>query len=147
MRRGLAIVLVGAADRRMLPALRLVPQLAFSEARALHVCTDAAAAHTLATAWMELGLEWLPLHIAEPQGDEVLATTVRRVVEQELRARPAVTVLVPEMDLGRWWQPLLHRGTGRTIAWHLAGIRDVTIAVLPAPVRVGAYDDGPSVPT
>ena len=147
MTRGLAIVLVGAADRRMLPALRLVHQLSFSEARALHVCTDAAAAHALATAWMELGLEWLPLHIAEPLDDEALAATVRRVVEQERCGRPAVTVLVPEMDLGRWWQPLLHRGTGRTIAWHLSGLRDVTTAVLPVPVRVDVYGDEPSVPT
>ena len=38
---------------------------------------------------------------------------------------------VPEIDLGRWWQPLLHRGIGRDIAWHLHDLRQVTTVVLP----------------
>jgi hypothetical protein len=128
--RGLVIVLVGAVDRRMLPALALVPQLADCDARAVHVCLDRVEAHQLATAWMDFGLDWLPLQIEEPTG-VTLAESVRHIVEREAIARPRVTVLVPEMDLGRWWQPLLHRGTGRHIAWHLHDLRRVTTAVLP----------------
>jgi hypothetical protein len=131
--RGLVVVLVGAVDRRMMPALGLVPQLASSEARALHVCLDVDAARELATAWMDLGLDWLPLHIEDANGDD-LATAVRRVIEREAATRSAVTVLIPEIDLCRWWQPLLHRATGRTIAWRLYGLRRVTTAVLPVPV-------------
>jgi hypothetical protein len=128
--RGLVIVLVGAVDRRMLPALALVPQLADCDARAVHVCLDRVEAHQLATAWMDFDLGWLPLEIEEPTG-VTLAASVRHIVEREAIARPRVTVLVPEMDLGRWWQPLLHRGTGRHIAWHLHDLRRVTTVVLP----------------
>ncbi len=135
--RRLALVLLGAVDRRMLPALTLVPQLARCEARALHISVDPAAAHDLARAWMDLDLHWLPLHIEEPTGP-TLAGTVRDVVGRELRARPGVTVIVPEMDLGRWWQPLLHRSAGREIAWHLHGLRRVTTVVLPVRLDLGA---------
>jgi hypothetical protein len=128
--RGLAMVLVGAVDRRMFPALALVPQLADTDARAVHVCLDPVEAHQLATAWMDFGLDWLPLQIEEPTG-VTLAESVRHIVEREAIVRPRVTVLVPEIDLGRWWQPLLHRGMGRHIAWHLHELRRVTTVVLP----------------
>lgn len=128
--RALALVLLGAVDRRMLPALTLVPQLAMCEARALHISVDPPAAHDLARAWMDLGLDWLPLHIEEATGP-TLAASVRDIVDRELAGRPRVTVIVPEMDLGRWWQPLLHRSAGREIAWHLHGLRRVTTIVLP----------------
>lgn len=127
---GLAVVLVGAVDRRMLPALALVPMLADCEARAVHVAFDPGASYCLASAWMDLGLEWLPLHIEEPVAP-TLAGCVRHVIGREAASRPSVTVLVPEIDLGRWWQPLLHRGAGRDIAWHLHGLERVTTVVLP----------------
>jgi hypothetical protein len=133
--RGLVIVLVGAVDRRMLPALALVPQLADCDARAIHVCLDQTEACQLAMAWMDFGLDWLPLQIEDPTSVS-LVESVRHIVEREAIARPRVTVLVPEMDLGRWWQPLLHRGTGRHIAWHLHELRRVTTVVLPVPVRI-----------
>jgi hypothetical protein len=134
--RGLTVVLIGAVDRRMLPALALVPQLADSEARAVHISVDPVEAHRLATTWMDLNLDWLPLHIEEPQG-ETLAESVRAVIRREMEGRPRVTVLVPEIDLGRWWQPILHRGIGRDIAWHLHDLDRVTTAVLP--VRVDTF--------
>jgi hypothetical protein len=132
--RRLAVVLVGTADRRVLPALALIPQLAMHEARALHINFDSEQAHALATAWMHLGLQWLPLHIEEPSAS-TLAESVRDVIVAEARHRPSVAVLVPEIDLGRWWQPLLHRGTGRAIAWHLYDLPNVTTAVLPVRVE------------
>ena len=128
--RGLVIVLVGAVDRRMLPALALVPQLADCDARAVHVCFDQTETCQLETAWMDFGLDWLPLHVETPTG-VTLAESVRHIVEREAVARPRVNVLVPEMDLGHWWQPLLHRGMGRHIAWHLHDLRGVTTVVLP----------------
>lgn len=135
--RGLVMVLIGAADRRMLPALKLAPQLTLSEARAVHIALDASETHHLATAWMELQLDWLPLHIEEPTGG-TLVESIRHVVEREAAKRPSVTVLVPEFDLGRWWQPLLHRGMGRRVAWHLHDIERATTAVLPVRIELHA---------
>ena len=139
--RPLALVLVAAVDRRMLPAIALLPQLAGFDAQALHVATDAEQSHRLARDWMELGVSSLPLQIEESAGAS-LAATVRRVVEREVASRPGVTVIVPEMDLGRWWQPLLHRGTGRLVAWELAKLRQVTTVVVPVrvdlPARTGS---------
>jgi len=139
-RPGLVLVLVGAADRRMLPALHLVPQLD-GEARALHVAVDPEQAAALAAAWVQLGLAWLPLELAEPGGATV-AAAVRNLVVREAAGRPRVTVLVPELDL-RWrWQLLLHRGCGREIAWHLQGLRRVVTAVLPVPVDLAGVSPG-----
>ncbi len=109
---GLVVVLIEAVDRRMLPALSLVPELAAQEARAVHIGLDAADAARLARAWMDLDLHWLPLHIEEPTGPTV-TSSVRAVIARYAADGRRVTVLVPEADLGRWWQPLLHRGCGR----------------------------------
>jgi hypothetical protein len=133
----LAIVLVAGADRRVLPALAFVPQLQGAEVRAVHVALDPAAGMRIARDWMTLSLTELPLHIEEPV-DASLAVTVRALVARELRARPRVTVIVPEMDLGRWWQPLLHRGTGRALAWELTSMPNVTTVVLPVRIDLPA---------
>jgi hypothetical protein len=135
--RPLAIVLVAAMDRRVLPAVALLPQLVGSDARALHIATDPQQSYRLARDWMDLGVSSLPLQVEEPTGDTLVAS-VRRVVEREARTRPRVTVIVPEMDLGRWWQPLLHRGTGRAVAWELAGLARVTTVVVPVRVDLPA---------
>ncbi|MEY2477887.1 MAG: hypothetical protein QOG87_3202 [Actinomycetota bacterium] len=135
--RPLAVVLVAAVDRRVLPAVSLLPQLIGSDARALHIATDPEQSYRLARDWMDLGIGSLPLHVEEPMGD-TLAGSVRRVIEREVRSRPRITVIVPEMDLGRWWQPLLHRGTGRAVAWELAGLQRVTTVVVPVRVDLPA---------
>ena len=130
----LTIVLVEAVDRRVLPALALAPQLQ-GDVRAVHIALDAGASHRLAREWMDLGVTWPPLYVEEPIADTLLAC-VRGLVEREASSRKLVTVLVPEKDLNRWWQPLLHRGAGRAIAWELRGLRNVTTAVLPVGIRV-----------
>lgn len=137
--RPLAVVLVAAVDRRVLPALAVLPQLAGCEARALHVAVDAEEAHHLARAWMELGMAGVPLQVEEPCDGEALATAVARTIAREAAAgRPQITLIVPEMDLGRWWQPLLHRGTGRAVAWQLARLRQVTTLVVPVRIDLPA---------
>lgn len=137
--RPLAVVLVAAVDRRVLPALALLPQLAGCEARALHIAFDVEEAHDLARAWMDHGMARLPLQVEEPEDSETLAAAVTRIVAREVAGgRPQITVVVPEMDLGRWWQPLLHRGTGRAVAWQLAGRRRVTTVVVPVRIDLPA---------
>jgi hypothetical protein len=126
----LAVVLVAAVDRRMLPAVALLPQLVGSDAMALHVATDPEQSYRLARDWMDLGITSLPLQVIEPSGGTI-AASVRSFIEHERGRRPRVTVIIPEMDLGRWWQPLLHRGTGRAVAWELADLRRVTTVVVP----------------
>ena len=135
--RPLAVVLVAAVDKRVLPALALLPQLVGSEAIALHIALDPEQSYQLARDWMDLGGGTLPLRVEEPAG-RALAPAVRRVVAREARVRPRVTVIVPEMDLGRWWQPLLHRGTGRAVAWELAGLARVTTVVVPVRIDLPA---------
>ena len=130
----LVVVLVAEVDRRLLPSLALVQQFPLSKSRALHVGVDTDAARRLASEWMELGLDWVPLHIEEPAHDS-LVESVREVIAREAARYKSVTVLVPELDLGRRWLGLLHRGTGRQIAWALSDIAGVTTAVLPVSLR------------
>ena len=126
----LALILVDRADRRMLPAIRLVASLQDFETRAVHVSLDAEETERLAHDWMTLGLSWVPLHIAEPAAPR-LVESVRALVEEAALDRRRVLVIVPEVELARWWQRLLHRRTGRRIARGLAAMRRVSTVVLP----------------
>jgi hypothetical protein len=130
--RGLALILVGSVDRRVLPAHWLAARLPELEPLAVHVSEDAAGSQELANAWMELDLAWVPLHIEEPRDESFLAC-VQRVVEREAADRSRVLVIVPELDLDRWWQTLLHRSTGRRIARRLHDSSRVSTVVLPYP--------------
>jgi hypothetical protein len=126
----LALILIGAVDRRVGPALKLAAQLQEFEARAVHVAIDPLVTSRVAEDWIELGLSWLPLHIEDPR-DEGLAACVCEVVEREARDRSRVIVLVPELDLGHWWHRVIHRGTARHLASRLQRLRRVTTVVIP----------------
>ena len=131
--RPLALILVGTVDRRVLPALSLAASLPDFDVKAVHVSVDPVATSRLAREWMRLDLAWVPLHI-EDACDEPLATSVRRLVERELSSHRRVLVIVPEVDLDRWWQTLLHRSTGRRIARRLQALRRVSTVVVPYPI-------------
>lgn len=130
--RGLALILVGEIDRRVLPALLLAARLPELEPRALHIAVDPDESHRLADLWMDLDLSWVPLDIVE-LGDEPFLDCVQRIVAAEAAERSRVLVVVPEVDLDRWWQTLLHRSTGRRIARRLLGHSRVSTIVLPFP--------------
>ena len=125
-----AIVLVSAADRRIVPALRFVSRLAGTEVRALHVSVDADETRRLAEDWMELDLTWLPLHIHETASDD-LVVGVRRAVEEETGDAGDVIVVVPELEFTHWWHPLLHRRSARRITQQLAAVTGVTTVIVP----------------
>ena len=130
--RGLALILVGEIDRRVLPALLLAARLPELEPRALHIAVDPEESRRLADLWMELDLSWVPLDIVE-LGDEPFLDCIQRIVAAEAAERSRVLVVVPEVDLDRWWQTLLHRGNGRRIARRLLGHSRVSTIVLPFP--------------
>lgn len=123
------IVLISAVDRRILPTLRFVARLPFAQLRAVHVSVDPEETSQVASAWMTLGLSWLPLYIWEgAQGG--IAATIREALEGE--DKPGnVTVVVPELNMPRWWHGLLHRQTARRVAAQLQPIDGVTTVIVP----------------
>jgi hypothetical protein len=137
-RRDVGIVLVGAVDRRLLPALAVAATLRDVDLKAVHVATDDADGRRVAESWMRLDLSWVPLEIVDA-GRRSLVATVDEVVrrESEDRGRGRVVVIVPELDLPRRWQALLHRGTARRIARRLQPLPGVSTVVVPyaAPAR------------
>lgn len=135
-RRYPVIVLISAVDRRILPALRFVSRLPFAEPRAIHISVDAEQTRQLARAWMTLGLAWLPLHIRECCDGGIAAT-----IQDELSdagAPPDVTVVVPELDIPKWWHRLLHRQTARRVAAQLQEIDGVTTVIIPFTLQLRA---------
>lgn len=129
--RHTAVVLVSVVDRRILPALRFVSRLPDTEVRAVHVCADAAETRRLARDWMDLGLTWLPLHIHDPAA-QGLGDSLRVAIRGAAERSPAsVTVVVPELELPRWWHLLLHRRTARRIAQDLQALPGVTTVIVP----------------
>ncbi len=132
--RGLALILVGDVDRRVVPALMLAARLPELEPRAVHVAVDAGEGQEVANAWMDLDLAWVPLQIEEQRPGETFLECLQRLVEVEAAERTRVLVIVPELDLNRWWQTLLHRSTGRRIARRLHGDGRVSTLVLPYPM-------------
>ena len=144
--RPLTVLLVAAVDLRFRTGLALLPQFEGCDERALHISLDRDQTCALAQRWMDLGIASLPLQIEEPGGD--LVHSVRVAVEREARIRPRVTVIIPEIALGRWWQPLLHRGRARALAWELAGVDGVTTVIVPVrldlPGRAELTSAGPA---
>lgn len=128
--RHTAVVLVASVDRRLLPALRFVAQLPQTEVRALHVSEDTDQARRVAQDWMRLELAWIPLLIREPVAGDLLAS-IRMVVAAEAGTSDALTVVVPELELPRWWHGLVHRRRARRIARHLQEMEGVTAVVVP----------------
>lgn len=124
------VVLVSAVDRRILPALRFVARLPFARPRALHVSVDPEETRRVVDDWMALGLTWLPLHIAEASGDGV-AAAVTAVLAEETWLADRVTVVVPELNVPRWWHPVLHRRSARRIAADLQAVPRVTTVIVP----------------
>lgn len=124
------VVLVGALDRRVLPALRFALQLPADEAKAWHVATDPDAARALALDWMSVGLSSMKLEIHDTV-DGSVAASVRRLVQAEAAAGKEVTVVIPELHLPRWWMPLLHHGWARRIIRDLQSVPAVTPVVVP----------------
>ncbi len=129
-RRHTAIVLVSAADRRLIPALRFVSRLAETDVRALHVSVEAAETRRLARDWMKLDLTWLPLHIHDSVTDD-LAEAVREAVEREAGKTGDVIVVVPELEFIHWWHRLLHRRSARRIARRLQPLPEVITVIVP----------------
>jgi hypothetical protein len=130
---GLVLVLVGALDRRIVPALRFVATWTGADLRAVHVVVDAATTRRLASEWMALDLGWLPLHVHDAVGP-TLATSIVAAVEAETTAAGVdrCTVVVPQLDVPGRWQQLLHRRTGTEVARVLATVPGVTTLVAPA---------------
>lgn len=79
---------------------------------------------------MGLGLTWLPLHIHDAAAATFLES-FRVAVRDEAGYAGEVTVVVPELDYERWWQPLLHRRTARRIAQELQELPGVTPVIVP----------------
>lgn len=124
------VLLVSAVDRRILPALQFVSRLPFAEIRALHVSVDPDETRHIARAWMELGLAWLPLYIRE--GSEGgIAATIKNALDEEDTGAATMTVVVPELNITRWWHPLLHRQTARHLAAELQGVPRLTTVIVP----------------
>ncbi len=135
-RRHTAIVLVSAADRRILPALRFVSRLAETDVRALHVSVKAQETRRLAEDWMKLDLTWLPLHIHDSATDE-LPEAVRDAVEREADATGDVIVVIPELEFTHWWHPLLHRRSARRISQQLQRLPEVIAVIIPFTASLG----------
>jgi hypothetical protein len=131
------VVLISAVDSRILPALRFVANLPFAQTRALHVSVDPDETRRIAHDWMELGLAWLPLHITEASNDGI-AASVRAAVEESGHGLDTVTIVVPELNLPRWWHSLLHRHSARRIAAQLQAMSGLTTVIVPFCVPIAA---------
>lgn len=124
------VLLVSAVDRRILPALQFVSRLPFAETRALHVSVDPDETHHIVRAWMDLGLAWLPLYIREGSGSGI-AATIKHALDEEAAGAATMTVVVPELNITRWWHPLLHRQTARHLAAELQSVPRLTTVIVP----------------
>jgi hypothetical protein len=129
-RRHTAIMLVSAADRRIVPAIRFLSRLTETDIRALHVSVEPEETRRLAEDWMTLDLTWLPLHIHDSATGD-LAEAVREAVEREAAETSDVIVVVPELEFIHWWHPLLHRRSARRIAQRLQPLPEVTTVIVP----------------
>ena len=130
------MLLVSVVDRRILPALRFVSRLDYSDTRALHISVDPDETRRLASDWMKLGLSWLPLHIRDATTSP-LPVAVRDAVQEEALGTENFTVVLPELDSPGLWHLLLHRHSARRIAGELQELPNVTTVIVPFSLAPG----------
>lgn len=140
-RRHRAVVLVGALDRRVLPALRFAARLTDADVRALHVSVDPEQTRRLAGDWMEVGLPWLPLHIRDASWPSLLRS-VEHAIDEEAAEVGELTVILPEVEGRPWRHRALHRGEARRIAAALRGHRRVATVIVPYFLPAGGRPAG-----
>jgi hypothetical protein len=132
----LVIVPVGDVDRRAMLALSRAAGLPQACVRALHLCSDAAAAHAFALRWAAASSHCfgVPLDIVESPPDR-WGERLREVVKAHSQESPGhVTVVIGRLRLQRRWHRLLHDHSAELIRGALVDIPKVDIEFVDLPV-------------
>jgi hypothetical protein len=127
---------VGDLDRRAVLALDRAAGVPRACVRALHLCSDSAAAHAFALQWASAGGRCVavPLDIIESPPDH-WDDRFRAVVQAHSRESPGhVTVVIGRLRLRRRWHRLLHDHSAERIRGALVGIPKVDVEFVDVPV-------------
>jgi hypothetical protein len=129
------VVPIGDLDMRAVLALRHAAGLPHDAVRALHLCSDGAAAHAFALRWAAAGEHGftVPLDIVESPPD-CWGEQVRSVVDANRRGSGRVTVVIGRLKLRRRWHRLLHDQSAERIRRALIGVQNVDVEFVDLPV-------------
>jgi hypothetical protein len=124
-----AVVLVDAADRASMRAVRYAMSLGADEVTAVHASADHEREQRLIRRWMELRVP-ISLDVIECWDRNVPRALEQYVVELTSR-RHEVTVVMPRRDYATIRQRMLHDRTSRRIARDVGRYDHVDVAVVP----------------
>jgi amino acid transporter len=130
-RRGHAVLIpVSAVHEATVRAVTYAMSLRPSEAEALFFALDPDQIHSMVAEWWAEGLE-VPLAIIEAPFRDIGPPLLAEIRKHTSRGDTTVTVVIPELVLGRWWENLLHNQTSLFIKRLLLLEPDVVVASVP----------------
>jgi hypothetical protein len=129
-----ALVAVGAIDRRAASAAAFAAGLRPDTLLAVHVAVDGPAAQRLGGTWARSPLGVVPLHVVDDAGG--VASTIR-LLTTELLADGAhdVTVVVGRLAMPGVARMVLHDRTSGAISRALAAVPGARVALVPVATR------------
>jgi hypothetical protein len=124
-----ALITVGALDRRAASATAFATRLPADQILAVHIAVDRAAAHRLARSWSTSVHGAVPLQVVNDLGG--VATTIRLVARELLiDGAREVTVVVGRLAMPGLARLLLHDHTAGAIARAMSSLPGARVAMI-----------------
>jgi amino acid transporter len=131
LRRHVVLVLVDQLDVAAARAIQYARTLTPDELRAVHFAIDMARADELRAAWIDLGLDRVPLDVIDCPDRRLVRAAVELVADALSDGETEVTVLLPRVEHGAGWHRLLHDRTSGSIAKSLADFPHANVTFVP----------------
>jgi len=131
LRRHSVVVLVDRLDASAARAIQYARSLTPDDLRAVHIAVDEEHATELASEWVNLPLERLPLELRECPDRRITRSVLQLVAEIAGDGQTEVTVLIPRREYRSAWHRLLHDRTADAIARTLADVPHANVTFVP----------------
>jgi amino acid transporter len=134
-RRSHAVLIpVSAVHEATARAVRYAVSLHPGEAEALFFALDPEQIEGMIAEWWDNAMD-VPLAIVEAPFRDIGPPLLAEIRKRTSRGDTTVTVVIPELVLGRWWENLLHNQTSLFIKRLLLLEPDVVVASVPVHVK------------
>jgi amino acid transporter len=131
LRRHSVVVLIDRLDASAARAIQYARTLTPDDLRAVHIAADEEHAAELASEWVNLPLERLPLELRECPDRRITRSVLQLVAEVAGDGQTEVTVLIPRREYRSRWHRLLHDRTADSIARAIADVPHANVTFVP----------------
>ncbi|HEY5562167.1 MAG TPA: APC family permease [Clostridiaceae bacterium] len=125
------VILIEYLNKPFLKCLNYAMNIS-SNIVAFHVSTDAAATALLKEKWTEYDID-IPLIIKQSPYRDIIQPLIEFIESEEHASKPgeAVTVVIAQAVITKWWQAILHKQTSLFIKSMLYKNRNIVVTTIP----------------